>query len=195
MSASAKRFYSLIGALVLLIGAVFVYYSWIVPEYVTIQTLRGEEEGAAAKLSQYKSISDSISALLNKYHTLAPIQASFDSILPTGQEEVPTIVNQVQGLAAVNKLNLISLSVQELPIDYSHQAAAINPLGTVRITLHLSGAYSDFKGFLGDLGTNARIFDLNSLNISAGSGTGVNPTFDYTVAVDAYFETTSTPSR
>ncbi len=168
MSSSTKRFYSLLLSLAMLLGAVFIYSSYIVPAFKGIETLRGEIAGYSAQVKQLSTINQNIANLSSEYQNSSAMQSTISAILPT-QENVPVIINQVQGLAASSNVNIDSISFQYLPINYKPQGSIVQGVGTIAMSVQGSGSYSSVSGFLNNLGNNVRLFDLSSLSLAVGS--------------------------
>lgn len=185
MRASAKRFYSLLVSIVLLVGALFVYSSFIIPEYGEIQRLRGEREGKSKLLTEYKDTAEALSNLLSKYKNVSQLQATLSLTLPLS-EEVPQVFNQLQGLAGASDLKIDSMSFQYLPIDYS-RGSLFRPVGTLRIAMRFAGTYERFKEFLKAVETNVRILDVSFVSIEGGA-IGKNPLLNYNLIVDTYYQ-------
>ena len=206
MSASTKRFYSLIGSIALLVGAVIIYSSMLLPLFSSVQNLRGEVAGNRSLLQQLTAINQNVNKLQGQYQNMGQLQQTISSILPP-QDDVPTIINQIQGLAAANNIQLSSISFQYLPINYPPAGSLIKGVGTVAINLQCSGTYQSLTNFLNSLSNNIQIFDLSSLSVSgaAGSQPGTAATkgqalaqiLSYSLTINTYYQSssTSTPSN
>jgi Tfp pilus assembly protein PilO len=206
MSASTKRFYSLIGSIALLVGAVIIYSSMLLPLFNNVQNLRGEVSGNQSLLQQLTAINQNVNKLQSQYQNMGQLQQTISSILPP-QDDVPTIINQIQGLASANNIQLSSISFQYLPINYPPAGSLIKGVGTVAINLQCSGTYQSLINFLNSLSNNIQIFDLSSLSVSAAAGTQPGttatkgqtaaPVLSYSLTINTYYQSsaTSTPSN
>ncbi|MCL5006631.1 MAG: type 4a pilus biogenesis protein PilO [Patescibacteria group bacterium] len=201
MSASAKRFYSLLGGVTLFIAAVWLYSSALVPAFNSVQELRGSLVGYQAEEQQLNSINSNLNALSSQYQNISQLQSTVSAILPN-QEEIPTIINQLQGLAASSGVNLSSISFRYLPISYKPQGSIVKGIGTIAVSMQGSGNYENFKNFLNALGSNIRIFDLVTLSASVATPSGtapkaqpLGPVVNYSIVLNTYYQTeaTSTP--
>ncbi len=191
MSASAKRFYSLLASLALLVGAVIIYSSYIVPLFGTVEDLRGQVSGAQGQLQQLNSISQNMANLSSEYSSSSSTQNTLSAILPT-RGEAPTIVNQLQGLAASNNITLSSVSLQYLPISFSPAGSIIQAVGGISLSVQGSGGYGAVNDFLDALGDNIRIFDLSSVTVSAvppsGAQKSAAPLLNFNASINTYYQ-------
>jgi len=185
MKPSTYRLLSILGSVFLLIGAVVIYSNLVNPAYGEIQGLRDKREANAKLLQEQKEAIDAVNRLLNEYQSLAQIQENISMVLPN-EENIPSIINQFQGLAKINSMDIESLSLQYPPLKSSTDSL-IEPLGTVRATIRLNGDYRDLRPFLEDLETNIRLIDVYSLNVEGGGIPGRNKLI-YNLVLDTYYQ-------
>lgn len=186
MKASTQRFYSLLLSLVFVLGSVFAYVSFIGPEIQKIASLRGEKIAVESTLSDYQKAVDETNKLLSRYKSLADLESSFASAIPT-TEEIPSLINQISGLAKLNKITVSSIDFQYPPLDTKKQSELIKPFSTIRTSVKFSGTYLDMKNFIAALESNVRLMDVASISISDG-GKKNNPVLSYALTVDAYYQ-------
>lgn len=186
MKSSTKRFYSLLLGICLLVGALFVFSSFVGPEYSEIQRLRGERQAKLDLLKDYQVTADALNSLLNKYRSVAELQNTLALSLPLS-EQAPGVFNQLQGLAIGNNLRMDSLSFQYLPVEYNDQTSILKPVGVLRVAVKAVGTYDNFKKFLQAVETNVRILDVASLTLEGG-GVVRNPSLTYNLVVDTYYQ-------
>ncbi len=172
--------------LVLLVGALFIYSSFIQPTYSEIQELRGERAAKESLLNDYKSTAEALNNLLQQYKDIAEIQDTLSESLPLG-EHAPEVFNQLQGIATSNNLRIDSVSFQYLPIDYGEKNSILRPLGTLRISMKMAGTYDNLKTFLEAIETNIRILDVVTLSLEGGA-IARNPALNYNLIVDTYYQ-------
>ncbi|MBI1839157.1 MAG: type 4a pilus biogenesis protein PilO, partial [Candidatus Colwellbacteria bacterium] len=153
--------------MLLLVAAVVSYSNFVKPVYVEIQTFRDKNEAGKTLLENQKQSIEAVNKLLSQYKSLSQIQDNVSLVLPN-EEQVPEIINQLQGIAKINNLKIESLSLQYPPLKPALQGSLIKPLGSVRVTMRLTGEYNNIKSYLEDLQTNIRIIDVNSLSIEGG---------------------------
>lgn len=185
MKPSTYRLLSILGSVFLLIGAVVIYSNFIRPAYDEIQNLRDKKKTSINFLQEQKEAIDAVNRLLNEYQSLAQIQENISMVLPN-EENIPSIINQFQGLAKINNIDIESLSLQYPPLKSSTDLL-IKPLGTVRATMRLNGDYRSLRPFLENLETNIRLTDVYSLNIEGGGIPGKNKLI-YNLVLDTYYQ-------
>lgn len=187
MRASTKRFYSVLASIGFLVGSMYVYTSYIRPIYDEIQRLRGERLAVLNSLNDSRVTVEIVTDLLRKYQSIADIQDQLSLSLPIG-EETTNLLNQIQGLAGINNVQIQSISFQYLPIDYNNRQSILKPTGSLRVTADISGDYGSIKAFLKGIETNVRVIDIRSLKVSGG-GTNKNPILSGQLVVDTYYQT------
>lgn len=186
MKPSTYRLLSILGSVFLLIAAVIVYSNLVRPAYDEIQKLRDKREANIKLLQEQQGAIEAVSRLLNEYQSLTEIQENISMALPN-EEEVPSIINQLQGLAKISSLGVESLSLQYPPLKPSSADSLIKPLGTVRATVRLNGDYKNLRPFLEDLETNIRLMDIYSLSVEGGGIRG-KTNLIYNIVLDTYYQ-------
>lgn len=186
MKPSTYRLLSIIGSVFLLIAAVVVYSKLVNPAYDEIQQLRDKREANIKLLQEQNDAILEVKRLLNEYQSLTQIQENISLALPN-EEEVPSIINQLQGLAKINSLDIESLSLQYPPLKSSAVDSLTEPLGTIRVTMRLSGDYRNLRPYLENLETNIRLIDVYSLNIEGGAIPGKTKLI-YNLVLDTYYQ-------
>ncbi|HEY4498383.1 MAG TPA: type 4a pilus biogenesis protein PilO [Candidatus Paceibacterota bacterium] len=185
MSGQTKRFLGVILTLAFFVGAVSFYSSLVVPSYREVQELRAERRSLARLVEEERSIVESVNRLLGQYQSISDFQRSLSLVLPT-EEEVPGIINQLQGIARTSGVAIDSLELDALPIEPVKSSSVIEPIGKLRVDLRLRGNYSAIKSYLAALATNIRIMDVDSLRVEGG-GTNDN-VLNYTLTVNTYYQ-------
>ncbi len=186
MKSSTYRLLSILGSLAFLVGAVIVYTNLVQPAYSEVQDLRSKKTALQDTIAQDEQAVSTVNNLLGQYQSLSQLRDSLSNILPT-EERVPEAVYQLQGIAAARQIEIQSLSLQYLPIQAVQPGSLTKPLGTLSVTIRLSGTYPNFKLFLGDLETNIRLMDVSSIKIEGGNIPGATK-LTYTVVVNAYYQ-------
>lgn len=187
MKSSAKRLYVSLGSLVFIAGALYVYATLIRPEFSEIQALRGERQAQSVLLADYKTTIEETNRVLAKYESVSALQEIFSEVVPPN-ENIPSLLNQVYGLASLSNVLVDSIEFQYLPIKSVSAGSLIRPLGTLRVSATCVSGYEDMKSFISSLETNVRLMNVDVINISEGA-TGEDPMLAYTLTVDAYYQT------
>lgn len=188
MKASSKRILSILTAVLMIIASLFVYSSLIRPVYSEIKNLRSEAASRLDLINKNKVSITQVQKLLNEYQNIAQVQEVISSILPL-EQNVPQAINQIVGLAELNKLSIELVAVQKSAIKPSDQPNLVKGIGTLKLNIRLSGSYENFKKFLQNLETNVNLMDVVDLKIEPEIkikfGVG---TFLYTMTIDSYYQ-------
>ena len=185
MKPAVKRLIGVFGSLALLIGALTVFSVLILPVSNTIQELRGEKVALSELYNQERATVETIRGIFEQFGGVSNLQDTLSLALPT-QEDVPSIVNQINGIAKASGVIIDAIDLKLLPINVSSQDDAFKPVGTVRITLGLEGAYESIKLYLDSIETNVRIMDVQMFEVEGGTESEV---LKYIVEIDAYYQT------
>lgn len=185
MKPAAKRLIGVFGSLGLFIGALTVFSVLILPVLDTIQELRGEKAALSELYDQERKTVETVRGIFEQFGGVSNLQDTLSLALPT-QEDIPSIVNQINGIAKTSGIIINAIDLKLLPINASSQDDAFRPVGTVRVTLGLEGAYESIKLYLDSIETNVRIMDVQMLEVEGGTESDV---LKYTIEIDAYYQT------
>ena len=174
----------ILGSFALIFGSFFVYFSLIVPTYQEIQQLRGELYARQSQYADQQRAEEAINKQVGVFRGLADIQEGISNSLPI-EADIPSILNQIQGIARLSRISLQSLSFQYLSLPQPTDPL-IQPVGVVRVDINIFGNYASLKSFISALETNVRIIDLNSLRVDGGAGSSQNLT--HNIVVDIYYQ-------
>lgn len=186
MRSSTKRFLTLLGSLALLVATIVVYASLLSPSYASVNELRGDLASKQDAVEQQTQIVAQVKDLLAKYQSVAGFQKSIDPALP-GEVGYAALVKQLGNLASFSKVSLDGATVSLLPLKQAAGGAAaksVPVVGTVELTLAVSGSYENLKGFLATLETNIRIMDVTRVSVSTAGAKGTS----YTVVLNTYYQ-------
>ena len=188
MRASSKRILSILISILLIIGSFIIYNSLIQPAYSEIANQRAEVATRLDLINKHEDSIKQVQNLLSQYQDTAQIQEVASLILPS-EQNFPQAVNQITGLANLNKLSIELLAAQQLAIRPSAQPRLVKGIGVLRFNLQLTGAYENLKSFIQNLETNMNLMDLASVRIepSMKGKLGENK-FSYTIMVDTYYQ-------
>lgn len=187
MKASSKRALSLLLSAALLVGALFIYATFIRPEYSTIQELRGIVEAKAKLLEETKNASANIASLKLGYQKDEKIIESLSLALPE-DEAVSSLMAQLNALSQTSGLVIQSVGIAYLPVKSSPNTPSFaKKLGTLKLDLKLFGNYAAFNNFLQNLENNIRIMDVKNLKLSQESKTNQD-LMNYGLTIDAYYQ-------
>jgi Tfp pilus assembly protein PilO len=187
IKASTKRSLSLLGSILFLIAALFIYSSWIRSEYRVIRELRGAIAAKADFLANQKAIISQVQNLITQYQGAAQIQETISLALPS-EERTASIFQQIQAISknaglTIQSFGLNILGFRPAPVKIS----LAKNLGTIQVNLRLLGAYESIKSFLKAAETNVRIMDLRQLRVEP-AGKSTENIYNYTITLDTYYQ-------
>lgn len=118
--------------------------------------------------------------------------------MPSGPD-VAGAVAQVYGIAQNNGMTVTSIGISPPRATVRTAGNATSTLlkaeGTIALTIAGSGSYEALKGFLSQLETNIRVFDVTSLSITpvaapavAGKPAATPDLFTYGISVTTYYQ-------
>ncbi len=183
MRPAAKRAFSLLLSIILLVAALFIYGLFIQPEYSELSVLRGRLSGQKNLFLNKQEAITKVESLIKQYQGAGRLQDTISMSLPGG-EDLASVFNQLQGIAAFNGLIIEVFNVQSLPIKPARERSLVRGLGSLRLSLRLTGPYESFRGFLRGLETNIRLMDVVSLKIEP-----IDKVLVYNLVVDTYYQT------
>ncbi|OGY57219.1 MAG: hypothetical protein A2Y84_00165 [Candidatus Colwellbacteria bacterium RBG_13_48_8] len=185
MRPAAKRLYGIVVSLVLLIGALIIYASLLIPQYREVQNLRGERGALSVLVKEQEAAVKAVKQLLQQYSNITSLRETLGLTIPD-EENIASTVNQLQGIANSNSMLITSLSLKPLPSELAEADSVEKPVGKIRIAVGLVGNYEALKGYLKALETNIRILDAYALRVS-GAGASGGP-YQYELEVDTYYQ-------
>jgi|SRR3989344_872691 len=185
MKSSTRRLLVILASFGLIFGSFFVYFSLIVPTYQEIQKLRAELYSKQALYGDQQRAEEAVGKLVGQFQGLATFQELVSISLPR-QADIPSILNQLQGIARLSQISLQSLSFQYLPLPQPKDAL-IQPIGVIRVNINLFGSYTSLKSYISALETNVRVIDLSSLKIDGGARAN-QANLIHNIIVDVYYQ-------
>lgn len=188
MKSSTKRALSLLLATALFIAALAVYAVLIRPEYDIVQGLRGTLEAKSKILAETQNTIAAADNLKLEYQKDEKIIDSLSLALPE-DEAISSLLAQLNALSRGSGLAIQSLGVIYLPIKpVAEKSSLVKGLGTLRLSLKLSGSYASFKEFSQGLENNLRIMDSQTVKIEHVAKPEQN-LFNYEMNIDTYYQT------
>ncbi|KKR88947.1 MAG: hypothetical protein UU85_C0008G0004 [Candidatus Wolfebacteria bacterium GW2011_GWA2_42_10] len=181
MKATTKRTMSILASIILLIGSVFVYASFIKPAYEEVSNLKTKSVNLEQSFNSYQSLNNQFQNLLNEYKNLGDLAKQISLILPSNLDTA-YVLSQITGIAGLNNLGIQSLSVKQLAIEPSSEPFT-RGLGVLGIDLRAGGSYDNFKAFLNGLETNVMISNPINFKVEKQGDNLV-----YTMTIEAYYQ-------
>ena len=169
-----KRILFIILAFLCLVGAAFVYSSFIKPSYATITQLRSELFTKRELYLKYKNSTDQLKNIIQAGQDINQIRDIASKVLPSSID-VSEVVAQLSGFARLNRVVLTETAAQVQPAR-PPLYKALQSIGVVETTVKAQGGYNDLKLMFGQLENNLLILDPNKIHLERNSGTeGTDP--------------------
>jgi Tfp pilus assembly protein PilO len=175
-------------SVVIFVVAIFVYSTFVVPEYSNVNSLRGEEQAKQQTLDEQRVILDKVSSLLTRYQSIPKLGEVVSIALPA-DEDVAGAFQQLYTIASASGITIQQFSVNAStnlkPTEEG--AAAVRSIGTAQVNLYLTGTYESFKTFIEAAERNMRIMDVTNIKIQPASRTSGN-IFLFNLTINAYYQ-------
>lgn len=184
MKPATKRLGSILVSLAFLVGAVILFNSLVLPEYGTIQELRGERNALEAVVKEEEQLVKTASRLLNEYQSARDIQSTLSLVLPT-EEATSGIINQLQGIASINGVAVEGVNIEAAPLQFQGTGSVVEPVGTLKLAVRLKGSYEGLRSYIQSLETNVRIIDVDSFVVGGG---GTRDPLRATLVIRTYYQ-------
>lgn len=174
MKPSTKRLVSFTAAFLMVIGALFVFFSLVQPAYRESQELKGQILSKEITLQNEQNAASQVQKLLEQYRGDQSPQIAVSSALPPVNDQAQ-IIHQLQSLATTHRLGVQSIAVSQPGAKPLGQASArtaasaaslVKPVGVVTAQIRVTGPYANFKTFLASIETNIRVTDVSALVIT-----------------------------
>lgn len=186
MKSAATRTFSLLSSLAFLLAAIIVYAFLVRPAYDNILVLRSELEAKNNFFQEQSRALGKVNDLILEYRELDKLQDTISLTLPL-KEDLSSIFNQLRALASANGLSIQIFSVKPLAFKPLISAPLIKNVGTLQLSLRLSGSYESFRNFLRGVETNIRLMDIQQIKTERVANLDTN-FFDYNVVINAYYQ-------
>lgn len=184
MKPSTKRLLSLVGSLLMVFGALVVYFNYTTVEYGIADQIRSDVAARQDLVASQKEAISQVDKLLKDYSGAAGLRDVVSLALPTTLDQ-SGVFHQVSNMATLNKLSIQSFAISA-PVSQNTGSVAstiVRPIGNMSFQFRVVGAYEDFKNFLQNMETNIRVFDIRSLSVNPlGKSNQDFYGFDLTVA-------------
>ncbi len=185
MKAASKRFFELMGSLVLFTATIFVYSIFLKPSYDEVNILRGELAAERQALAEQGVIVEKVKMALAQYQDLAHIADTISLVLPV-KEAYPTLMNQLDTMSKNAGIFLESVNINQLTASLKPAGASQSPAPTtLQLTMNLIGPYASFRDFLSKIETNVRLMDVVRFSITPAA---VGQNYNYNLLLNTYYQ-------
>lgn len=192
MKQSTKRVMSSLVALVIFIGALVVFFEFLIPAFSDAQLARGESLSKQAFLENEKKIVNQFNTTIASYKGQGALQDAVSAALPP-TPDIAGALAAMNFLADRSNLKIQALSLSVPPAAPPAVGAAtstiglVRPVGSITFQVKFLGTYGDFKNFIRSLETNVRIMDAKTVAVQQA----VKPTIDqylFDLTVVTYYQ-------
>ncbi len=180
---------SLLLSIAVFVAAVFVYSTFVVPEYEHVNSLRGEAQAKQQTLDEQRTILDKVSSLLSRYQSIPKLGEVVSVSLPS-DEDVAGAFQQIYTIASASGITIQQFSVNTgigLTSTRALSAQVVRPVGTAQVNLYLVGSYESFKTFIEALERNMRIMDVKDIKIQSANRTS-GSAFLFSLTINTYYQ-------
>jgi Tfp pilus assembly protein PilO len=185
---------------IIILAIIFIAWQLFWPAFVEVSDLRQELATWQDKLKETQDQKTKLVNLKQKYESLSNEEQKITEALPS-QEDIPSLLVQVEALASQNGLILDSINLSSLEetkkSKTSTQASPVPPVGTlevgskpITIDLALSGNSGALKNFLKAVESNLRLMDVTSVSFGESAATAPLTTsglVTFKVSLNAYY--------
>lgn len=182
--------------LILLVGAVGLFFGFAEPTYQTAQALEERNQRLDEALTRASELQAARDALLSKFNTMADSDlVRLEKLLPNSIDSVRLVLDVDTRARAHNIIakdfqlqNVVRTITTATPMEVVEQPK----YGTVDLSFSAQGTYNNFLLFLRDLEQSLRLVDLMSLELTsstaeAASASPRNMTHTYVVRIRTYW--------
>lgn len=177
-------------SLILIGGAIAVFFLLTQEEIDKITILRAEETEIQQSLSELQELSRIRDQLLSQYNAINPLDlARLNHIVPSGIDS-GLLIAEMEAFSQQNNLILRNISIEEEK-SQTGKKGAIERTETksvfqkIPVSFQVSGSYGAFRDFLTRLETNTRIMDIGTVrfNVTADE----TDFYDFSVEANVYW--------
>lgn len=152
---------------VLVLIGVLSFFSYTMPAYDEVKTLRASIEEYDTALSRVTEIQQIRDQLLSRYNSLP------ESSLYVLYKILPDEVNSVRFLIELDQIATeYGLTIQEPSYNNIDDEDSNDPFRSTEVTFMTTGAYEDVSDFIQVLERSARLLDMRELSVLAISPSG-----------------------
>lgn len=186
----------MIGSLLMVVIGLIIYFDFTQPIYNEAQDIKAKERSQEVFVQNQQSSIKQVQGLFSSFQSQSQLEQVVSLALPA-DPDVAGAIAQLNGLANNNRLSPESFNVSLVGAksdsssvkakNSSSSAVQVNPLGTVKFSVKMTGTYEDFKNFLKNIETNIRIFDVNTLSVQP-AGKSNQDLYNFNIVATAYYQ-------
>ncbi len=170
-------------SIILVLASFGLFFGYVDPTYVSIQSLRVDKADYDKALSNSKELQTQRDALLSKYNQMSKSDVDkLSKLLPDNIDNIRLIID-VDDMART-----YGMRIRNFKTDASSKSDTIGadntPYGTLTLTFTTTAPYNTFIAFMHDLERSLRVLDVTSVTFSSSD---VSQLYDYNVTVKTYW--------
>jgi len=179
----SNLFKYLILPVILFIAVAAIIFWILLPLWSDVQAVAELKNANKDNLAQREKLAANLQRLIGQYNERADDFASFDKVIPVGQN-IPELLVSLEALASEN--NLIFSAV-----DFKSSGSGTSDIKTLAMDIKVKGSYPAFQNYLKAMEKSLRIFDVVgvSFNGVAPGQTNVNlDKLEFNLLVSTYYQ-------
>jgi len=177
-------------AFILLLISAATFYTWIMPQYGVVETMRSEANQYQTILANVSDLTLKRNQLLAQYKAVSPTDtARLSQVLPDNAATVD-LARDFDDIASRYGISLKNVDVVTDAQSSSDQviAPSSGQYGTVTVATSFISTYANFRKFLNDIEHSLRLVDTQSVDFT------VTPTgnlYSFSLTMNTYWLKTS----
>lgn len=192
MSQASKRVLSILLSLAIIIGAISVYSSFVVPAYADVNQMRSEFNAKQDAIDEQREIVNEVEKLLGIYLSIPQLEDALSVSVPNS-EDLASAFNQIHALAReygllVEQFGANSTLPQVIRTTAEEEGVTVlRNQGIVQIETTLIGSYQSIKSFIQALELNIRVMDIVEVRVRPTAEAGQN-SFVASITINTYYQ-------
>ncbi|MDB5266953.1 MAG: hypothetical protein JWN89_768 [Parcubacteria group bacterium] len=174
-------------AIVLILIAGGLFYTFINPQYTKVKGLRDEANKYDEILSNVSTLTETRDSLLMKYRSMPKVELErLSKVLPDNVDTVKLAMD-FDTIAAKYGISIKSIQTGEVKNDTGSnivQPTAGKPYETVGVTFSFVSSYENFRKFMHDIEQSLRLIDVKSVSFETRGDGGL---YEYKVSIQTYW--------
>lgn len=167
----------------LFLASLAIIFWILLPIYNDVKITIDLKKQNENNLNDRLKLASSLESLVNQYNQRSTDIASFNKVIPEGQN-IPALLVNLEALASENGLTFSS-------VDFTPKDLKAPGVKTLKMAVRLKGSYTAFKNYLSAMEKSLRIFDVISISfggISRGASVVNENNIDFDLTVNTYYQ-------
>lgn len=187
MRYTTKRNISLIISLIFLIGALAVFFMFVLPILKDIRELNKKLAQEKKHYEVQLQAVQTAKSIINRYRSNLSFAQDVSTALPR-DPDIQNLIKQLEIISQESNIEIKDLSFEKIAsLPISEEGELVQPYQTLIINLNLLGTYEDFKTWLSAVEANRRLMDVNKITLGGGGVEGVEK-LNFNVGLSVYYQ-------